>query len=226
LPFAQKPLIIAPVKPFQYFGAACLFVFSACDSKGDTSMSEASSVDASSDSGTDATPSDSSPVTDALPTACNPKISNYPLLPGLHIAPDRYTPANYNSNPPSSGEHCGIWGEYTTFVNPPLPRCNYIHNLEHGAIVLLHNCPGGCSDVTTAFSSLVKGFKGDAVCKPARFVITPDSALANKVAAVAWGWTFTADCLDANATAMLSQFVQAHYGNGPEAVCSSGGIGP
>ena len=66
-----------------------------------------------------------------------------------------------------------------------------------GAVVLLHNCPAGCSDVTTAFSNLVKGFKGDTVCKPARFVITPDAALANKVAAVAWGWTFTADCLDA-----------------------------
>lgn len=192
----------------------------------DATMSDVVLAVALSDAGADAIQSDSLPGTDAQPSACNPKITNHPLLPGVHIAPDRYTPANYNSNPPSSGEHCGIWGEYTTFVNTPLPRCNYIHNLEHGAVVLLHNCPAGCSDVTTAYSKLVKAFKGDAVCKPARFVITPDPALANKIAAVAWGFTFTADCLDANATAMLSQFVQAHYGNGPEAVCSSGGISP
>lgn len=199
----------------------CLLGLTACDSEG-----EGSSVDASSSELPDAAVLDAQFASDAQPSACNARITNHPLLSGLHIAPDNYTPANYNSNPPSSGEHCGIWGEYTTFVDPPLPRCNYIHNLEHGAVVLLHNCPAGCSDVTTAFSNLVKGFKGDPVCKPARFVITPDAALANKVAAAAWGWTFTADCLDANATQMLSRFVQAHYGNAPEDVCSSGGLGP
>lgn len=191
------------MKSLHSFVAACLLVLTACDSEGDAS------------------------VTDVVASACNPQITSHPiLLSASHISPNEYRPNAFNSNPPSSGDHCGIWGEYTTFVNPPLPRCNYIHNLEHGAVVLLHNCPAGCSDVTTAFANLVKAFRGDALCKPARFVITPDALLANKIAAVAWGWTFTANCLDANATQMLSQFVQSHYGNGPEAVCSSGGLGP
>lgn len=157
---------------------------------------------------------------------CNPRVTEFPTVLSFHIVAAEYNPATYNSNPPSSGQHCGLWGQHAAFTNVPLPRCNWLHNLEHGAVALLHNCPAGCSDVTSSFANLVKAFKGDPACVPSRFVITADASLATKVAAAAWGWTFTADCLDTSALQILSAFIDAHYGQGPEAVCASGQIAP
>lgn len=193
---------------------ASLMAFAACDLEGSATSPDAAvaRLDAS--------------LGDGSAGACNPQVTKHTLLPATHISPNQFGLQVFNSNPPSSGPHCDSWGQYTTFVEPPLPRCNYIHNLEHGAVALLHNCPGGCADVTAGLASVVQAFKGDPDCRPARFVITPDPALTTKVAATAWGWTFTADCLDAPSAKALSDFVDAHYGAGPEDVCSGGQLRP
>src|SRR5438552_11283985 len=49
------------------------------------------------------------------------------------------TPFDYNSNPPSSGWHNPVWASYGTHSNA-VDRAYYVHNLEHGAIVLLYKC--------------------------------------------------------------------------------------
>ncbi|MDX2022911.1 MAG: DUF3105 domain-containing protein [Deltaproteobacteria bacterium] len=207
----MKPMLIA-----------CLFVWVACsDSEVDEGGQDAATPNASDAQSQEAASGDTTPDVIAA-GACNARVMQHADQGGIHIAASSYDPAIYNSNPPSSGPHCGTWGAYTTFDAPALPRCNYIHNLEHGAVVLLHNCPSGCSDVKSAFASLVQGFKGERDCPNKRFIITPDAALATKVAAAAWGWTFTADCLDAEALKVLNKFVDDHYSQAPETVCGGG----
>lgn len=157
---------------------------------------------------------------------CRPIVQTHPLLASPHILAQAYDEAAYNSNPPSSGPHCAAWGKYATFTGRPLPRCNYLHNLEHGAVVFLFKCPQGCPEVTAAFAGLIAGFQHDQTCAAPRLIVTPDAELPTKVAASAWGATFTAECLDEAALAMLAQFTEDFYNQAPEDVCSGGTVAP
>src|SRR6202042_881476 len=56
----------------------------------------------------------------------------------------------YGTKPPSSGDHYPIWAAYKTYA-APIPEGFFVHNLEHGTIVLTYNCPSGCAaDVAAA----------------------------------------------------------------------------
>src|SRR4051794_35720066 len=44
------------------------------------------------------------------------------------------------TNPPSGGLHCFSWLECRRH-DVAQPRCNWIHNLEHGHLVFAYNCP-------------------------------------------------------------------------------------
>jgi hypothetical protein len=137
----------------------------------------------------------------------------------------------YNSSPPSSGPHCNAWGRYAIFgEDAPLPACNFIHNLEHGAVVLLYNCPSACPELIEELSALQRSLLLDPDCFPARVVLTPYAEMDSLVAASAWGYTWTSDCYDDAARTSLVDFITAHLGSSgqaPEAsVCGHGSIAP
>ena len=138
------------------------------------------------------------------------------------------TKTDYQSNPPSSGDHYPIWAAYKTYTSP-IPEGYWVHNLEHGGVVLTYNCPGGCADDVAAAGAWIKSQPDDTTCPVdedageipvrVRFVMTPDPKLTAKFAASAWGWTLRADCFDPVA---FSAFKEAHYGNGRELMCGDG----
>lgn len=121
------------------------------------------------------------------------------------------TDVTYVSNPPCIGPHYGTpvsTGYYPSGIAPE----TWVHNLEHGAITFLYDCPGSCTDV-------VLGLRDFAEARPAdaggafRYVITPLSGMPTKVAVVAWGWVYRADCVDVDE---IDAFVDAHYRRAPE----------
>ncbi|WP_437491061.1 DUF3105 domain-containing protein [Sorangium sp. So ce1014] len=133
------------------------------------------------------------------------------------------TPVQYETNPPSGGDHWGLWAKYKRY-EAEVPRELYVHNLEHGAIVLAYRCPSsGCAEVEAMLDEVRTEAASDPRCltlpggPEARLVMTPDSALDTPVAAAAWGATYTATCLDKPS---LARFVADHYGKGPEDTCS------
>lgn len=133
------------------------------------------------------------------------------------------TPVQYATNPPSGGDHWGVWAAYKSYETE-VPREIYVHSLEHGAIVLAYRCPpSGCAEVKAFLEKVRDGATSDPRClvspggPEARLVVTPDRALDTPVAAAAWGATYTATCLDAPS---LSRFVADHYAAGPEDTCS------
>ena len=163
-------------------------------------------------------------------SACVVTIASPPLEPGVHVAVG--TPITWDSNPPSSGTHYPIWAAYQEFVNP-VPRGFYVHDLEHGAIDLLYNCAGdagdadggACPDVVDGLRAVSAAIPDDPLCTSAnegvrvRTVMTPDPLIPTRVAAAAWGWTYTADCID---VPTLTAFALAHYGQGTEFFCTNG----
>jgi hypothetical protein len=107
----------------------------------------------------------------------------------------------------------------------PVPREMYVHNEEHGGVILAYRCSGDCPEVVTMLEGVVEGMQADPLCVSGpgqprvRAVITPDPDLTAPIAAAAWGATYTATCLDPES---LSEFVAKAYGKGPEATCYNG----
>jgi len=137
-----------------------------------------------------------------------------------HLTP--CTPVTYATNPPSGGNHWPIWAAYKIY-SEVVPREMYVHDLEHGAIVLTYRCAGACPDVVAALTQVFDSIT-DPECltlmgPPARMVLTPDPLLATPIAASAWGATYTATCIDLPS---LQAFAIAHYDHGREDFCTDG----
>lgn len=104
-------------------------------------------------------------------------------------------------NPPTGGLHCPQWMPCRKY-DTPQPRCQWIHNLEHGHIVFAYNCPAGCPEIVDALEALRQEVSagGNGV---RRALLTPDPLLPKRVAVVAWGWSYSADDVNADAIRCL-----------------------
>lgn len=160
----------------------------------------------------------------------------FPQLAADHVqAPLPST--SYNSRPPSSGQHCDAWSRWGVEYTPakPLPACNWLHNLEHGSIILLYNCPGGCPDEVQLLRDVMKDAPLDPDCSEQgikRLLITPYADMEAKIAATTWGYTWTSSCIDGDTKQEMIDFIVAHWGNNasdksPEpGVCGHGSVMP
>lgn len=137
------------------------------------------------------------------------------------------------SNPPSGGNHYPFWttwGIHDTAV----PRGNWIHNLEHGGVAFLYRCASraACPELASKLEAFVKTLPQDPICGSQvppvrnRAVVTPDPDLpvGVEVAAVAWGHSLIARCID---EAAFRDFYTVHFGHTAENFCSDGtNLGP
>ncbi len=122
-----------------------------------------------------------------------------------------------NGNPPTGGNHCGFTLSCAAFSTAQ-KRCQWVHNLEHGHLVLAYNCPAGCPDEVLQLNqlrgSIRKGSNG-----VVRALVTPDPALPTKFAAIVWGYAWTGDTLDAAAIACVAAH-QDELAPEPQLACS------
>lgn len=115
----------------------------------------------------------------------------------------------WDSDPPHSGPHYPmweIWGEHDSTV----PRGNWVHNLEHGGIVLAYRCPEGCDAELEVLRSVLTE-------RPElRILLTPDPLLPGpRFAAISWTWIHEFDAPD---LATLLCFADQHENHAPEDV--------
>jgi hypothetical protein len=155
--------------------------------------------------------------------SCPVEIDSPPLLTASHVPIG--TDIQWDSNPPSSGAHFPVWAAYTAYTSP-VPRGYYVHNEEHGAVVLLYQCgDASCPDVAAALQAVSDSLPDDPLCLQrgegvrVRTVLSPDPLLDVPVAAAAWGWVYRAQCVD---LPTLEAFAHEHYGQGPEVLCDDG----
>jgi hypothetical protein len=151
---------------------------------------------------------------------CNAVEQKHPLAAGVHV--EACSDITYATNPPSSGEHYDKWADYGSY-DFALPRGHWVHNLEHGSVVVTYSCQDCAAEIAAAKSWLA-GLEPDASCAsgPARVLLVPDPALDVRWAASSWGFTLRADCFDPEA---FSDFYVKHAGQLPApeaAICSTG----
>jgi hypothetical protein len=141
-----------------------------------------------------------------------------------HVDPS--TTPTYKSYPPASGPHYSAQGvapvpwQTIATASSPLVEGQYIHNLEHGGMAILYNCPTG-ADCTTLQNSLEKYVRNLAPVEPTfgevKVVLTPYSKgmQQHKVALVAWDYI---EFLDSYDQALITRFYENHVNKGPEQI--------
>lgn len=116
---------------------------------------------------------------------------------------------DYADPPPSSGDHDACWARWGVHATP-VPDELWVHNLEHGGIVYLYDCPDGCDAEVAELAALVER-------QGIHALLTPYDGLGTRFAAVAWEWRYTADCFDIDA---LEAFYTSRRDSAPESITS------
>lgn len=130
----------------------------------------------------------------------------------MHIAPP--AKGTYNTDPPTSGAHYSIAGYAPTrwgFYAQPLQPEIWLHNAEHGGVIVLFGSP--------ADADSVRSFIANAPPEPyfgeVKIVGTQYPVPGHRFALVAWGWLELMDAWDG---AAAQRFYVAHADRGPELV--------
>jgi hypothetical protein len=147
---------------------------------------------------------------------CAAVVAQHPDEGALHV--DCLPVPTYGTNPPSSGNHYPTWADFKTYPTP-VPWGHLVHSLEHGAVIIVYNCPDGCADEVARAQAFIDALPVDPECAAPdvrRVILAPDPLLDARWAATAWTWTLRASCFDA---APFGAFVKAHYGMGREDLC-------
>jgi hypothetical protein len=110
----------------------------------------------------------------------------------------------YLDPPPVGGVHSHCWADYGVYEEE-LADETWVHNLEHGAVVLLYNCPSGCPNEVAELEAFASGHQ--------RVIVTPYAALPTRFGATAWEWRWLSDCFDLPA---IEGFYQQRFGKGRE----------
>lgn len=129
----------------------------------------------------------------------------------------------YHHNPPTSGPNYEMWAAYQKFDR--LARPHWVHNLRHGAIVLIYqpDAPQEVIDVLDrAYDQipvppLERGGKPD--CRKLG-IMAPDPELPNTYAVLAWNWMMTSNCMPTVEDVVA--FARRHIYNAPEKECYDG----
>lgn len=114
----------------------------------------------------------------------------------------------YGELPPAGGPHDPCWGDFGVHDEAFTPE-SWVHNIEHGAVVFLHDCPDGCADDRAALEAFVE--------QRSWAILTGYDGLDARFAALAWGYRLMTDELDLDA---FAAFYDAHADQAPESVPS------
>lgn len=116
--------------------------------------------------------------------------------------------------PPTSGQHWGnTWAEWAMY-DDPIPPEVFVHNLEHGGIVLLYRCDTPCPTLVAELRDLYRTFPRAKHGK-VKMVVAPDPKIRTPITILAWTWLDELPKLDRD---RLLRFYRAHVDRGPEDV--------
>ncbi len=132
----------------------------------------------------------------------------------------------YEFCPPTSGSH------YNAPGSGPIPDLFYaqdqatvpegwVHNMEHGAMVILYRCPEGCGTAAQAALGAVQSqLPASPICgfpSTANVVVTRFDSMPTPYAAVVWGRVLFLNSLD---MAQITTFYAQSADRGPEPWCA------
>jgi hypothetical protein len=130
------------------------------------------------------------------------------------------TQVTYQHQPPTSGSHysqAGVAPVAWQTIGTLQPEV-WVHNLEHGGIVVLYNCPSGCDDLQKQLTTYVNSIvPAEPQFGEYKIILSPYSQGmgTHKVALLAWD---RIEFLDGYDQAKITQFYESHADKGPERI--------
>lgn len=120
----------------------------------------------------------------------------------------------YDHNPPTSGPHFTVWASYAIHEEV-VERGNWVHNLEHGAVVLLIG-PDASDTQAQTIVDAYEAIPEDPDCGHRRVIVTDDPLLDGPMAAVAADHVLEGDALTID---QIVEFATACRDRAPEDIC-------
>ncbi|TMC50554.1 MAG: DUF3105 domain-containing protein [Chloroflexi bacterium] len=145
-------------------------------------------------------------------------------MPHTHVAPP--AKVQYLHNPPTSGCHYSLGGGVAPIqhgaYDKAIPAEYWVHNLEHGYIAVLYNCPGGgptgCPDDFQKLRDWLHRQSPDPGGQAySKIIILPWTTMKPRFALVSWDWYLPMQTLDIN---QVQRFYDNHVGKSPEGLAS------
>jgi hypothetical protein len=127
-----------------------------------------------------------------------------------HVSREEWEKYEYNSNPPTSGSHDSDWKRAGVY-NQPEGDGYLVHSLEHGYIVMSHNCKEDDKDCLAFVDKLKERVTKDSY----KLILVPRPNLDTNFALTAWTRLDTFNLADAS-TQRVEQFIKAFRNQGPE----------
>lgn len=118
------------------------------------------------------------------------------------------TQVQYNSNPPTSGQHYAKWITRGIYDKPQVDG-NLIHSLEHGAVILSYKSDLAKEDVEKIKSVFSKASVSKKIMVPRENLDTP-------VALTSWGRLLKLQTIEATSEAKIKEFMETNEDRGPE----------
>lgn len=162
------------------------------------------------------------PAAEKPAASCDVTVQPMPV-PGVIQHVPQGSAVAYCSTPPANGNHYPVWAAFREY-DKPLLWPNLVHSMEHGAILFLYKCDGGCPEIVEGLRRVRDALPVDPKCDGEtvrRIIIAPAPDIDSKVAAASWTAIYKAPCLDAPS---LDQFARDHYAKTNEDICSPGKI--
>jgi hypothetical protein len=139
----------------------------------------------------------------------------FPIAEAEHI-PEGQTATNYNSDPPTSGQHYSEPAE-AGFYEEALPDERLVHNLEHGHIVVYYNCTNlsesDCSDLKASIRQAMERAGVVSSTQTLKIVAVPRPDMENLVTYTSWGRLYRAESFDEDEFLL---FVEQNRNHAPE----------
>lgn len=113
-------------------------------------------------------------------------------------------PVTYKDPPPSSGPHNPCWARWGVH-DEPLAAERWVHNLEHGGVVFLYNCPSGCDAEIATIKTIAS--------TRSRTIVAAYADLPKRFGVVSWGHRLVSECFDEQA---FKEFLAKNFDHAPE----------
>jgi Protein of unknown function (DUF3105) len=121
----------------------------------------------------------------------------------------------YNSLPATSGLHnntTAIWNLY----DQPVPQINYVHNLEHGGMVIQYGSEVPATDIASLADWYAQDPRGVIVAPLSEEMEEEDPTLSDQIVAVSWTHMLRCGSFDEEALSDFSDDYRGPQGDGPE----------
>jgi hypothetical protein len=144
-----------------------------------------------------AVPAGSLPTAEPGESASQPLTlgQDIPIAGALHID-ESETPTDWNSDPPTSGQHYARWVP-AGFYEEPIPDGFLVHNMEHGYVVVYYDCSslGGadCTQLQSAIEAALAEAGMDPQTNTLKVVVVPRAGMGNPVTYASWGHLYKAE---------------------------------